>query len=769
MSREYLPIRVVQPNSDFLHKNIAGGSGPKWFIEESEFSSHQTHLVDEINEIEIELSNCFTNYPDVPSVIKAYLHSYALAKSHRPKSIFDKETCPIIGVDSFGELLLSTTKQGLDSLKLRIEESSNKTQKANITSVVDIKIFESSDKLQGLDVYELKSRASRDGEIYLKVILFNYQDDAVNDMVEYKFIQLLKSQNIKFDKIVDLENLSIWRIVEENMDVIEELCQNPSVKTVSYFPSFEVVAQKNLQGGIFQRDSPIPEKGVEYPKVGVIDGGISKDHPILNPWIIERIIYDPDAYQNNYHGSFVAGLVCMGSHLNGDEICPDAEMIKIVDVQILPDPINQKITEDELILRLLDSIPTLSKRHQLRIWNMSLSLSISVKDEKFSSLGSFLDIFQEKNNIIFTLPSGNYVHLNQREWPPQDNIGNDDRLQVPADSVRAITVGAIACKENNYSIVKKNQPASYSCKGPGPSYIVKPELIHYSGNVGLNNGTLDFLNQGIRSFDENGCITEDVGTSFACPLVARTLAILDHKLDSSTSNNLIKALAIHYSQIPDEAKIHDDILPYVGFGIPTSTNNILNCTESSITLVFEQEIYEGHSLNYPFVWPESLRNENGKCRGDVKMTLVAGVPLDSNFGSEYIRANITASLGAKTFDKKKNEYKFTSKLKENPTFEARLYEEELIKNGYKWKPIKKYEGNFRGFKTDEWRIHVSMLLRDGISLDIAPLKFALIFTLSDPKGLTPVYDEVVLGLENENVITNPLVLRSDIQQKINVN
>ena len=597
--------------------------------------------------------------------------------------------------------------------------------------------------------------------------MFNHQDDAINGVVENKFTELLKSRNIKFDKIVDLKTLSIWRIIGKDMDVIEDLCQNPSVKTVSYFPSFEVVTQKSLQEKIFQKDSPIPENGVEYPKVGVIDSGISKDHPTLNPWIIERTIYDPDVYQNNFHGSFVAGLVCMGSHLNGEEICPDAEMIKIVDVQILPDPSKQEIEEDELILRLLDSIPTLSQRHQLRIWNMSLGLSISIKDENFSSLGSFLDIFQEENNIILTLPSGNYAHANQRKWPPQNNIRNADKLQVPADSVRAITVGAIACKENNDSIVKKNQPASYSCKGPGPSYIVKPELIHYSGNVGLNNGTLYSLNQGILSFDENGRITEDAGTSFACPLVARTLAILDHKLDSSTSNNLIKALAIHHSQIPYEAKIHDDILPYVGFGVPSSTNNILNCTESSITLVFEQEIYEGHSLNYPFVWPESLRDENGKCRGDVKMTLVAGVPLDSNFGSEYIRANITASLGAKTFLKAKNKYVFMSKLKENPKFEGGIYEEKLIKNGYKWKPIKKYEGSFRGIKTDEWRIHVSMLLRDEISLDTAPLKFALIFTLSDPKGLTPVYDEVVLGLENVNVITNPLKLRSEIQPRIN--
>lgn len=355
MSREYLPVRVVQPSSDYLHKNSGGGSKPKWFIEETEYSSHQAHLIDEINDIEIELSTCFTNYPNVPSVIKASLHLDALAKSHRPKSIFNEKTCPIIGVDSLGELLLSTTKHGLDSLKLIIKESSTESQKANVTSVVNIKIFEFADKLQGLDVRELKNRASRDGEQYLKVILFNYQDDAVNGLAENKFIQLLQSRNTKFDKIVDLKSLSIWRIIGDGVGIIEELCQNPSVKIVSYFPSFEVVTQKSIQENIFQIDSPIPENGTEYPKVGVIDSGISKDHPTLNPWIIERTIYDPDVYQNNFHGSFVAGLVCMGSHLNGEDICPDAEMIKIVDVQILPDPLKQKIEEDELILRLLVS------------------------------------------------------------------------------------------------------------------------------------------------------------------------------------------------------------------------------------------------------------------------------------------------------------------------------------------------------------------------------------------------------------------------------
>ncbi len=763
MSKEYLPIRVVQPDANFLHKNSAGGSEPKWFIEESEYRDHQKFLIHEIGTIERELSSSFREYPHIPSVIKASLHSDALAKSHRPKGIFNEKTCPVIGVDSLGELLLRTTKEGLVNLKVQIEEPSSKKQKANITTIADIKNLDLDDKLKGLCLRELTNRAEKNQEFYLKVMLFDYQDHDINSTVEDEFTKWLGSKDAVFEKIVDFENLSIWRVVGKDATLIEELCQNPSVKTVSYFPSFGI---GTLNSNLIEADSvdyPVPEMDVDYPKIGVIDSGISNEHPVLKPWIVEKIIHDPEIYQDNSHGSFVGGLVCMGQHLNGKDICPDQELVKIVDVQILPDPSEETVTEDDLILRLQQTIPDLVQKHKLRVWNMSLGLGMSVDDELFSSLGIFLDAFQDENDIIITLPSGNYEDINQRKWPPQNDILDKDRLRAPADSVRAITVGAIACKDRNDSIVRKNQPASYSCKGLGPGYIVKPELVHYSGNFSSEHGV---ENQGIISFDETGSVTENLGTSFSCPLVARTLAILDHKLAPSVSNSLIKALAVHHSKIPDETKVHDDFLPYVGFGMPDSAEDILSCTESSITLVFEQEIFQGHSLNYPFVWPNSLTSERGKCRGNVAMTLVAGVPLDSDFGCEYIRANISASLGAKTFDRSKNKYKFVSKLKEDPELKSGLYEEELIKNGYKWKPVKRYSKSFIGIKTDEWRIHVSLLLRDEVFLDTTPLKFALIFTISDPEGIAPVYDEVVLGLENENVITNPIQLRGQIQQRI---
>jgi hypothetical protein len=291
-------------------------------------------------------------------------------------------------------------------------------------------------------------------------------------------------------------------------------------------------------------------------------------------------------------------------------------------------------------------------------------------------------------------------------------------------------------------------------------------LVHYSGNLTqISPGNMSFLGQGIASFDDQGNIIEGVGTSYSCPLVARTLSLLYQELKPDVSINLLKALVVHHSYIPLASVKHSDIFPYVGFGIPPKVTEILKCDKSTITLVFEQEIYEGHILEYPFVWPESLKNMDGKCIGNVKMTLVSDSPLDPSYGSEYIRVNIRAALQTKKV-KSNGEEEWKTQLKETPDMPEAQYEKTLIENGFKWKTIKKYERNLaRGIKASDWRIRVYIQLRGGVKLNQKPVKFALVFTLSDPNDKAPVYDEVVLGLRNRNVITDPVQINTQVRQK----
>lgn len=765
-NEKYLPVRRVQPSKDFLHKDEGGGGGePKWFISEEEYEPHKAFLVSTLEQLHIKFDQKYEEYPQTPVVMKALLRKDAIAKSHRPIALFNSDTCPIVGVENLGELLISTTKNGLEKLENRMRQPTSEKQKANITAIQEIKEYDRQDKLLGLSTEELKEKSLRDNKICLKVILFDYQDSETNEQNKRAFRKWAEERNLKTQNIPVLEKLNIWRIFVDSETQIEEICKHPSVKAISYFPKFNLIQTKESVAEKPQIDYPMPNHSYDYAKVGILDSGISENHPFLAPWVIDRKSFVPKEYQDNFHGSFVAGLACMGSYLNGTGTCPDTEQLQLVDVQVIPDEKKDSITEDDLIERLEESIPMLTAKHGIKIWNMSLGLNKCSEEGKFSSLGTYLDFIQDQNDIILTLPSGNYSN-GDRVWNATNPVTVDDKLQVPGDSVRALTVGAIACKEKPDSIVRINHPTSYSCRGPGPAYIVKPELVHYSGNLTLiSPGTMSCLGQGIVSFDNQGNIVEGVGTSYSCPLVARTLSLLYQELKPDASVNLLKALVVHHSYIPLESVKHEDIFPYVGFGIPPKVSEILKCDNSTITLVFEQEIYEGHILEYPFVWPESLKNKEGKCIGNVKMTLVSDSPLDSSYGSEYVRVNVRASLQSKKI-KPNGEEDWKLQLQETPDMPEAQYERTLIENGFKWKTIKKYERNLsRGVKTSDWRIRIYIQLRDGIKLDQKPVKFALVFTLSDPKGKAPVYDEVVLGLRNRNVISDPIQISTQVRQK----
>ena len=104
---------------------------------------------------------------------------------------------------------------------------------------------------------------------------------------------------------------------------------------------------------------------------------------------------------------------------------------------------------------------------------------------------------------------------------------------------------------------------------------------------------------------------------------------------------------------------------------------------------------------------------------------------------------------------------------ENPSTNdlSKLYEKEKIKNGFKWKPIKKYERTLKRLKAEDWMIRVRLLLRDGFELGTESIKFALIFTISDSNKKAPVYNEVVNSLRQRNVFTNEIQIKSKIRIK----
>ena len=98
----------------------------------------------------------------------------------------------------------------------------------------------------------------------------------------------------------------------------------------------------------------------------------------------------------------------------------------------------------------------------------------------------------------------------------------------------------------------------------------------------------------------------------------------------------------------------------------------------------------------------------------------------------------------------------------DPSLSGSTYEEDLVRFGFKWCPIKSYKRDFtRGVNAIQWRLLVELLHRhDEVP---APQPFALVVTITGEPD-QPVYDDIVAALRIYQ--TQDLALRTEVRQRI---
>lgn len=399
--------------------------------------------------------------------------------------------------------------------------------------------------------------------------------------------------------------------------------------------------------------------------------------------------------------------------------------------------------------------------HNTKIWNLSLGIETLVCDGSISDLGKFLDYIQDKYKVQIFVSSGNLNELPYREWPPQVDMGERDRIISPADSVRAITVGSVALYDSNDSIVKSTEPSPFSRRGPGANYIVKPDVVDFGGNLSRN---YSIAGLGMKGMDLYGNIVEGNGTSYSTPRITQKFAsIYDKMMDKDIL--LAKAILIHSARMNSRGLLDDnpDNIKYYGFGMPSNNvSDILLCSEDEVTLVFKQKVRQGthlEMLDFPF--PKSLIR-NGKYYGEVGMTLVYNPVLDENFGCEYCRINIDAKFGVYR-QSASGKIKFKGCIPLDCAWNDK-FERARVENGFKWSPIKSYYKKIkRGINVgDGWKIRIDMTQRNEISVPYQ--EFVLIVTIRDPDG-KDIYSEVVNGLRERGYSTNNLETKLQLRQR----
>ena len=762
MSKKNLPIKMVLPKETDNQKNKGGGE-IKYF---GEFTP----------ELQISIAGMFeymlNYYKDVfsaneliPAVGKITVKPEAIAKSHKPNELC--QNCPIIGSEDLNEIYIRVDKKAITETVALVMKPPTIKFKANLTTIEDIRPVIIDDIISE-NLKEVSVQSGFDkirGKIKIK--LFDFDDDFDNSQIMgYVMSKLSDFGFLEKHEIISYgDKIKLIKVEVSSYDDIIKIASINGVRSVDFFQEYSLPLNEfndiDLQAFL---DSEYAESEV---RIGIIDGGISENNALLQPYVIAREEYVSKAYRNPSHATFIASTIQYGNKLNGISVTSSLRF-RFVDIVAIPNGDEKygavdTISEDEL----MEIIEEVMKKHAptTKIWNLSIGIESKVCSGAMSDLGIFLDYIQDEYQVQIFVSSGNLNQLPLRKWPPQSDIGERDRIISPADSVRAITVGSLALYESDDSIVKKDEPSPFSRRGPGANYIVKPDVVDYGGNLSTD---CQIQGLGIKGLDSQGKAIEGNGTSYSTPRIAQKFAsIYDEMLEKDLL--LAKAMLIHSARMNSRDLLdqNQDNIKYYGFGMPSAeVQDILHCNDNGdeVTLVFKQKVIQGTHLqmnNFPF--PPSLI-KNGKCYGEIGMTLAYNPILDEHYGREYCRTNIDVSFGIYKYTKTgKLDYKGQVPLESSWD---EKFEKSRVENGFKWSPIKSYYRKIskKGIDAGEgWKVRIDMFSRN--SLIVPTQEFVLIITIKDPTGKNDIYSEVVNGLRKRGYTTTNLETRQQLRQR----
>lgn len=748
-----LPIKLIMPKQGIERRVLGGGSPPRPFrdVDEAYRKSLMTQVAAIRTAIEPHLK--VTNVAPVRVKILAQ----AAAKSHRPEHLFSDKTCPIVGAGSLGEIFVKATSEGLKNLTQMIEGNDSDRIVKELSCVESMEPVTPTFRRHGSSSGDILRRSPRRHNAFVtRVSLFNFGPNENHEALVANFEAVCAKRRIKLNSGGYSAASMTYAAECQNEEDVEALSKVIGVRSISHMPMVRLIRPRLMNP---QPMPALPHRDAndtDVPVVVVVDSGITDKVPALNTWVIGRDQQVSPAYSNTTHGTFVAGLICWGNTLNPTIAGLDSGPCALFDLQVIPndDPAHGDTTallESELLLSLDAALQQHANRY--KVWNLSLGTDAVCSLDEFSTLAEELDDLQEKYQVSFVIAAGNYGTVPLLDYPRTLAQVEPGRITSPADSVLGITVGSVSHVDFKANGPKQNHPSPFSRHGAGPNYIIKPDLVHYGGSCSTDAAHI----HGVRSITDTG-VAEDLGTSFATPLVSRTLAQIYHQITPTPSPVLARALLTHHARDPRSGlRVPDGEENYLGFGLPAAVPYCLECTPHTATLVFDDVLRPGYFLEWDdFPYPPSLKRD-GRYFGEVWMTVAFAPSRGARWGTEYCETHIDAHLGvyresvSRTTGEVKS--KFTGLVPPEHRNAGELYESYQVEKMRKWAPVRTYHGQMgeKGERGVRWRLMLRLLTRHGIDKDETvsrPQPFSLVITIGDPEHKAQVYDEMARLLHN---------------------
>lgn len=432
---------------------------------------------------------------------------------------------------------------------------------------------------------------------------------------------------------------------------VDQLLLHRDVRTVDLPP------RHGLSIGVVLTDvnkfPPIDEPDGDAPVVAVLDSGVVPGHPLLGAavgdaqgYVLPHRLPDDSA---PWHGTFVSGLA-----LYGDVEAKIRSGSFIPELRLLSGKVFNHDGQDqtEFVENAVErAVRELNEQYGCKVFNLSYGDLNKIYDGRhIRGLGYTLDRLTRELGILFVVSTGNLqlqdLPDNARASFPHYLLEEAARLVDPATALNVLTVGGLSRYEATREaqryptaieavpLARSGQPFPLTRRGPSIGGAIKPDLVEHAGNVAALRQAGRYQHRGLGVVSLHGgfaaghAFTEDVGTSFAAPVIANKAGLLLRELPEATPNLLRAVIGAHAVwPMSSEALLNpgadaagrDRLTQLVGYG-QVEDAALLRSLDNAVTLLTEESIADERCQFFEIPMPEDLWS-TGRRNREVSVSL----------------------------------------------------------------------------------------------------------------------------------------------------
>lgn len=459
-------------------------------------------------------------------------------------------------------------------------------------------------------------------------------------------------------------------------------------------------------------------------RVAVFDGGVASTSP-LTTWTrsIDGTSVGPAEPEFLDHGHAVTSALLFGP-LREDVSAPTpyayVDHFRVLDDKSSNNPLELY----DVLRRIQDVLDT----RQYEFISLSIGPALPIEDDDVHPWTAVLDEHLAEGHALAALAVGNTGEL--------DRASGNARVQVPADCVNALGIGAADTTGAQW------KRASYSAIGPGRSPgIIKPDALNFGGSPHE-----PFYVAHPTTPDETAGVC---GTSFATPAAMRIALGVRAHFGRRLSPLALKALLIHAAEdLPDGDRAE------IGWGrVPGRIEEIVVCSDDSTRVVYQGELTPAGYLRARLPFPmESLPG-----RVHIAATFCFATMTDPQDPSNYTRSGLEIVFRPHA-DRFAHDEAVVAKSGSFFGSTRGIPEVELRRDAHKWETtlhrhITKLGSTLKGPVFD---IHYNARATGHATSGAPRIRYALVVTVRCPR-VPDFYDRVLRAYATRLEALQPLV------------